>query len=646
VRICLICSEHGREGGIGHSARRLAALLASRYEVTLLQSGGLDRDRSTSPHPGVREVFAEPSSQLTASAFCNDEHRRSAAALEALERAYGATGPDCVLVPDYLAHGLVPLQARRAGHPLLRETGFAVQICSSAELLSLHDRTIAQPGKRLLADIEREQLRLADRVVWRGGDALDLYRRHYPFTLPEAARVRAPYARPDLAPPVPRRDPDEPLRILYAGRLQRTKGALDLAEACLRLPRDDWALTMIGDDTTTAPTGQSVRMTIEEMFGEDPRLTLEDALPYEALQRRWTDYDLLAVPSRFEVWSNVAMEAMRSGLPVLATPVGGPAELVEDGVTGWQADGIGADALRRALRRLLENREEIARVRASGAVFERFLRFSDPEEILADYERLFGSLRRPAAKRTKSGPAGEPPVTGVIPYFRSSEYVEDAVGSLLAQTHRNLDVVIVNDGSFGEDDEVLLRLEADPRVMVVTQLNTGESSARNLGARLARGEYVAMLDADNVLEPEFVSRAVEILRREPDLAYVSCWLRFVAADGSPFSDPAGYAPMGNQIVRDDVQNWDGDTAAVLPRRLFSELGYDFEPASGIQSDWELYRRLRGDGRFGIVIPEWLVRYRVLSESVMRAHGDGMHRRSWEEALARRLLRPVRWTADA
>jgi hypothetical protein len=155
-----------------------------------------------------------------------------------------------------------------------------------------------------------------------------------------------------------------------------------------------------------------------------------------------------------------------------------------------------------------------------------------------------------------------------------------------------------------------------------------------------------MLDADNVLEPEFVSRAVEILRSEPDLAYVSCWLRFIAADGSPFSEPAGYAPLGNRVVRDDVLNGDGDTVAVLPRRLFSELGYGFETASGIQSDWELYRWLREDGRFGIVIPDWLIRYRVLDDSLMRAHGDGIHARSWEEALARRLLRPTRWTADA
>ncbi len=645
MRICIVSSEHDPGGGIGHSQRRKATLLASRHEVTLIHSGEIEDRRWTPPDSGVREAFVEPSPQLAASSFSHDDHRRSAAVLETMEGVYGSTGPDFVEVPDYRAHGLVPMQARRAGHPLLRDAKFCVQICSSAELVFLHDRSIARPDRQLLADLEREQFRLADRIAWRGGDILDAYRRYYPFALPEAVRIRAAFARPEVPPDASARDLGEPLRMLYVGRLQRFKGAVDLAEACLRLPRDDWELTMIGADTETAPTGQSVRMTIEEMFGGDPRLTLEDTIDHGELQRRWPEYDLLVVPSRFEPWSNVTVEAMRAGLPVLATPVGGPSELVEAGVTGWHTEGIGPRAIGRALCGLLAEREEIERVRSSGAIYDRFLALTDPEEILESYERLFRALRgSPTGPRPKR--REEPLVTGVIPYYRSSAYVEEAVESLLAQTHRKLEVTIVNDGSFEQADDVLLRLAAEQRVRVVTQLNGGESMARNLGVCLARGEYVAMLDADNVLEPEFVSRAIEMFDREPELVYVSSWLRFMAADGTPTSDPtAGYAPLGNAVVRGDGENWDGDTVAVLPRRLFAELGYGFEPASGIQSDWELYRWLREDGRFGAVVPEWLVRYRIRDESLMRAHGEGIQRRSWVEALARRQLRLTRWTAD-
>ncbi len=133
---------------------------------------------------------------------------------------------------------------------------------------------------------------------------------------------------------------------------------------------------------------------------------------------------------------------------------------------------------------------------------------------------------------------------------------------------------------------------------VVTQLNEGESAARNLGIELAQGEYLAMLDADNLFEPEFISRALETLRREPELAYVTSWLRFIGPDGAELSDGGGYAPLGNRVLRDDDENWDGDTAALFPRSLFTELDEGYDPASISHSDWDLYRRLRAQGRFG------------------------------------------------
>ena len=94
----------------------------------------------------------------------------------------------------------------------------------------------------------------------------------------------------------------------------------------------------------------------------------------------------------------------------------------------------------------------------------------------------------------------------------------------------------------------------------------------------------------------------------------------------------------------DSNNWDGDAIALLPRRLFSELGYRYEPLAGMQSDWEIYRHLREDGRFGAVIPELLARYRVHPDSLSRAYELALHRRTWGEARTRCRKRSTRWTA--
>jgi glycogen synthase len=648
VRICLVSSEHSPWGGIGRSLGNLAALLASRHEVTLIHSGGYSAEHRPEPVPGVRELFAEPSVE---DAFACEDHRRSAAAMEAIERAYeGSSGPDYLEVCDYRAHGLVPLQARRAGHPLLSGALVGVRLASTVELISLHDGG-PSAETRLVSDLEREQFRLADRIVWRGGDTLDLYCRYYrDLDLPEGVRIRPPLEVPSGDPDRPPRDPGDPLRLLYAGRLQRFKGALDLVEACLRLPLDDWQLTMIGADTATAPLGQSVRATIEALSGDDPRIRLEGPLSHDELQERWPSHDLLVIPSRFEPWSNVAIEAMCAGLPILATPVGGPAEIVDPGVTGWHTDTLGIEALIPALTTLLEDRDAIERVRSSGAVRERLRALTDPEGVLVAYEELIADGRgarvnhgRSVREPRRSGEA-EPAVTGIVPYHRASPYVEESVASLLDQTHRDLEVLVVNDGSFEPEDEVLDELSLEPRVTVVTQLNQGDPAARNLGARLATGKYLVMLDADNVLGPEFVSRAVAILEREPELAYVTCWLGFLDAGGLPLERT--YTPLGNSVISGDWASLDGDTLAVLPRRLFSEFGYCYEPLAGLQADRELYRSMRADGRFGMVIPERLASYRVVPESLSRSHDDATHQRGWDEARTRLSLRSTRWTAEA
>ena len=622
MRICVVSAEHSRHGGIGHALRRQVEVLSSRHEVVLIER-------------------PEPSESLARMSFASADHLRSAAALEEIERAYeGTAGPDLLEFCDYRALGLVPLEARAAGHPLLRSTTVAIRLSSTAELVALHDGRLLAAEQRV-GELEREQFRLADRLLWPGGDILAAYRRYYgDDLLPAAVKTGRPF--PAASPPqAPGPGLDGPLRILYAGRLQRIKGVIDLVDACLRLPEDDWELTLIGADTETAAMGQSVRLTIERMCEGDPRVRIEDAVAHEELQRRFGEHHLLAVPSNFEFCGNVALEAMRAGTPVLATPVGAMVEFVGDG-GGWLADDVGAPALGRALAALFRDREEVERARASGEPFAAFRRFTDPELALEAYETLAGPPRAAAGQAVASAPEG-PAVTAVIPYHRADRYVEEAVASLLAQTHPNLDVIVVNDGSFEAEDAVLDRLAEDPRVRVVAQLQRGDLMARRLGIALADGEYVMQFDADNVLQPEFVARALAMFREQPDLAYVTSWLAYVDPDGNEL-DGGGYAPLGNRVFGSEEGNWDGDTAALVPRRLLT-LPDPFPEQKSLQGDWLLYRRLRERGEYGAVIPERLVRYRVHPDSNLRSSDRRLHVRSWEEGRDWRRLAAGQWTVQ-
>lgn len=645
MRVCLIAPAPSEATATAHSPRALAALLARRHEVTLIHSGWGEERPGLPPGTGFREVYADLPVELAPLKFACEDHRHSAAAMEAIRALYDGHGPDYLETPDFRAHGIVPLQARRGGDPLLAGTTIATRVSPSTELINLQDGNLHLAGNQRLAELEREQLRLSDRLLWSGGDCLGLYRRYYgDEALPPGVRIRPAFEPPCAPQPAASILPEGPLRLLCLGDLRRSRGTVDLVEACWSLPPESWHLTLAGEDTTTAGMGQSIRGTIEIFAGEDRRIEFSPAPDAAALAERLAATDLLVVPSWLEATAGVALAALAAGVPVLATPVGDLVEAVEDGVSGWHAASTGPVALGAALRRLESDRGELARVRDSGAPAERARRLIDPAPILDAYDELLGSRARPVPVRPVA--AGGPLVTGVVPYFRAHEYVREATASLLAQTYPEVEVLVVNDGSFAPDDAVLAEFDDDPRVTVVTKINGGEGTARTLGARIARGEYVVMLDSDNLLEPEFVARALSVLKAEPDLAYVTCWLRMVGPDNRDTDVHPSFAPLGNSVFSDYEENWDGDTLAMLPRRLFTELGFEYHPEGSMHSDWELYRWLRAGGRFGAVIPERLARYRVLPNSLMRGYSAELQDRSWRESEERIDLHAVRWTAEA
>src|SRR6187397_1072894 len=92
----------------------------------------------------------------------------------------------------------------------------------------------------------------------------------------------------------------------------------------------------------------------------------------------------------------------------------------------------------------------------------------------------------------------------ITPCYNGSRYIRETLQSALAQTHPPLEVIVIDDGS--TDDSAALAENAGPPVRVIRQTNQGESVARNRGIAEARGSHVLFLDADDMLEPESLSR--------------------------------------------------------------------------------------------------------------------------------------------
>ena len=104
------------------------------------------------------------------------------------------------------------------------------------------------------------------------------------------------------------------------------------------------------------------------------------------------------------------------------------------------------------------------------------------------------------------------PVSIVIPVFNAELFLERTLLSVQQQTHENLEIIIVNDGSTDTSDQIAARYaDSDRRFQVITQRNSGVASARNHGLQHSLGEYVAFLDADDIWHPTKIERQMEVL---------------------------------------------------------------------------------------------------------------------------------------
>ncbi len=113
-----------------------------------------------------------------------------------------------------------------------------------------------------------------------------------------------------------------------------------------------------------------------------------------------------------------------------------------------------------------------------------------------------------------------PVVSIIVPVFNVKSYVSECVGSLCRQTYTNLEILLVDDGSTDGSGEVCDEYaDRDERIRVIHQANRGLSGARNTGLDNVQGEYIAFVDSDDLVSPNYVETLYELLMRyDADIA--------------------------------------------------------------------------------------------------------------------------------
>lgn len=119
-----------------------------------------------------------------------------------------------------------------------------------------------------------------------------------------------------------------------------------------------------------------------------------------------------------------------------------------------------------------------------------------------------------------------PLVSIIVPVYNVQNSVARCLESICAQTWKDIEVILVNDGSRDESFSICEQFrEKDPRIILVDKSNSGVSETRNCGMSLARGKYVQFVDSDDYLDPDFTERLVTAAEaNNADLVIAPYWM--------------------------------------------------------------------------------------------------------------------------
>ncbi len=224
-----------------------------------------------------------------------------------------------------------------------------------------------------------------------------------------------------------------------------------------------------------------------------------------------------------------------------------------------------------------------------------------------------------------------PRVSVVIPAYNQAHYLGETIESVLAQTYRDFEIIVVDDGSI--DDSAQVAGQYGAAVRVIGQENQGLAGARNTGIRQAQGKLVALLDSDDAWLPTYLEKMVALADANPRAAVFYCAVSYFDAQGRELpQQPAATVLPPEQMVHTLLRYNFLVPSTILLRRTAAEDAGLFDPHFRRLQDWELWLRMLQAGYGFVGTAERLVRYRVHGDSLSTDPAGGQeaaHRIAWK-----------------
>lgn len=212
-----------------------------------------------------------------------------------------------------------------------------------------------------------------------------------------------------------------------------------------------------------------------------------------------------------------------------------------------------------------------------------------------------------------------PLVSVVIPAYNAAKYIEDTLASVIAQTIQDFEIIVVNDGSTDNTKEILDRIAtADNRINPIHKSNSGVSDTRNIGMEMAKGQYLAFLDADDIWKPYKLEIQINALKTQGgNWCITDC--DTIDEFGNILNNNLSKMPKSEshfeELLTWNTESFVGVMSSLVVDRAFSDdTRFNTTISSPADRDFVIQLARKSNALY---IPESLWQYRILGNSMSR-----------------------------
>ncbi|WP_336762289.1 glycosyltransferase family A protein [Paenibacillus sp. USHLN196] len=200
----------------------------------------------------------------------------------------------------------------------------------------------------------------------------------------------------------------------------------------------------------------------------------------------------------------------------------------------------------------------------------------------------------------------------IVPFYNMGSLLLETIQSINNSTYRNIEIIIVNDGSDNEESIGALELIKNTMndISIINIENQGLSNARNVGARVAKGRFISFLDADDLVDPLYYEKCIRVLDNYENVSFVYSWVQFFGMKNSIWVTFDAEFPL---LLLTNMLS----AFPVIRTSDFLEYGVNKPIMDKGMEDHESWISLLENGCIGVSIPEPLVFYRIRSDSMSR-----------------------------